>query len=100
MQILKQSTMPDGTTIQLEDWQEDFLHIKILEIGAYPIAKNSNKNDLIESNKTFRLNLVGFSSNEQAKDTFNKLEKGEITLKELKEHFYCGKKDEYYLGIE
>lgn len=91
--------MTDGTQIQIEDWKEDYSYIKTLEIGAYPKAKNTSNNNLIENNKIFRLSLTKFKSDEQVQDIFNKLENGKITLEELKEHFYNGKKDEYYLGL-
>ena len=79
--------MTDGTQIQIEDWKEDYSYIKTLEIGAYPKAKNTSNNNLIENNKIFRLSLTKFKSDEQVQDIFNKLENGKITLEELKTIF-------------
>lgn len=99
MKIIKQSKMPSGTLIQLEDWQEDFSHVKALEIGAYPKAKSTSKSGFIKNNENFRVDLVNFESDEEAKEIFNKLENGKITLKQLREHFFNGKEDEYLLGF-
>ena len=98
MKIVKQSKMPDGTVVQLEDWQEDYLFKKFLEIGAYPKAKNSSTNKIIEANKTFRFDLTNFKSNKEAEDVFSKLEKGTIKLEDLQEYFYSSK-DKFYLGL-
>ena len=98
MKVIKQSKMSNGTVIQLEDWQEDYLLKKTLEIGAYPKAKNSSNNKMIETNKTFRLDLTNFKSNKEVKDIFEKLEKGITKLEDLQEHFYSSK-DKFYLGL-
>lgn len=98
MKVLKRAKMPDETVIQLEDWREDFLFEKTLEIGAYPKAKNVSKNGIIRVNENFRLNLVGFKNDEETKGIFNKLEKGTIKLEDLQEHFY-NLEDKFYLGI-
>lgn len=98
MKVIKQSEMPDGTVIQLEDWREDYLFQKTLEIGAYPKAKNASDNDLIQRNGNFRLDLTNFKTNEEAKNIFDKLEKGTVKLEDLQEHFY-GLRDAFYLGL-
>lgn len=98
MKKIKQSKMPDGTTIQLEDWQEDYLFKKTLEIGVYPKAKNSSNNNIIRMNETFRLDLTNFKSNKEVESTFEKLEKGIMKLEDLQEHFYSSKY-KFYLGL-
>lgn len=98
MKIIQKSKMPDGTIIQIEDWREDYTHIKTLQIGAYPKAKNTSNNNIIEANSKFRLDLVGFKNNKEVEDIFNKLEKGIIKLEHLQEHFYSTKY-RFYLGL-
>lgn len=99
MKIIERSKMLDGTTIQIEDWREDYSHVKTLEIGAYPKAKNTSENELIELNKTFRLELTNFENDEQVKNIFKQLEEETINLSDLNKHFRNGKKDEFYLGL-
>lgn len=45
MKIIEKAIMPDGTSVQLEDWSgnntKEYPDLYGLEIGAYPIAKNS-----------------------------------------------------------
>ncbi len=98
MKIIEKSKMLDGTIIQIEDWQEDYSHIKTLEIGAYPKAKNTSKNGYIENNNTFRLSLINFKSNEEVKNVFEKLKGGITKLEDLQEHFYSVN-DKFYLGL-
>lgn len=98
MKIIKKSKMLDGTDVQIEDWKEDYKHIKTLEIGAYPKAKNTSNNKLIENNNKFRLTLNNFKNDDVVKEIFNNLENGRIKLEELQEHF-CNSKDKFYLGL-
>ena len=99
MKILKKSQMPDGTKIQIEDWKKDYNFIKTLSIGTYPIAKNSNKDNLIQSNQTFRLELTNFENDEQVQNIFHQLELGKIFLQDLSKYFYNREKDKFLLGI-
>ncbi len=99
MKIIKKSKMPNGTDIQMEDWKNDYAHIKTLIIGTYPKAKNTSVSGLIERNKTFRLELSNFENDKQVENIFDQLEKGTISLEELSDYFYNGHKDMYYLGI-
>lgn len=54
--------MSNGTEIQLEDWSEhntsEYSDLYGLTIGAYPIAKNTGKNRLIQSRNKFRLTIT------------------------------------------
>lgn len=86
MQVIKRSKMPDGTAIQIEDWRQSYNSIKTLSIAAYPIAKESN-DFMIHRNKTFRLELSRFSSDDKVLDLFHKLESGKITLKKCVGYF-------------
>ncbi len=99
MEIFKKSQMPDGTKIQIENWKKDYNFIKTLSIGTYPIAKNSSKDNLIQANHTFRLELTNFKNDEQVQDIFKQLESGKILLQNLSKYFYNREKDKFLLGI-
>lgn len=100
MKVLERASMPDGTDIQLEDWTKNNSHFKTLSVGAYPIAKNTSKFKWVEAGITFRLDLSrNFSNDNQVLETFNSLQNGEITLRDLTAHFYNGLKDQFYLGM-
>ena len=47
MKVIERANIPDGTEIWLEDWSdkntEQFPDLYGLQIGAYPIAKNTGK---------------------------------------------------------
>lgn len=47
MKVIDRAVMPDGTKIQLEDWHDEntkeYPDLHGYTIGAYPIAKNTNK---------------------------------------------------------
>lgn len=99
MEVIKKSKMPDGTFIQIENWRKEYSHIKTLGIAVYPIATNNSNAGFIEKNEKFRLELTGFTDNEQVKNIFEQLEKGQISIKDLIKHFRDGKKDEFLLGL-
>jgi len=108
MKIVKESTLKDGTHIQLEDWSghntEDFPNLYGLTIGAYPIAQRTGEYGLVESGKRFRL-TISFNpyqnyTNKDVLEDFQALIDGEKSLQDLAEHFWNGEKDKYYLGME
>lgn len=95
MKILEKSAMPNGTEIQLEDWDGK------LSIGAYPIAKNGY--GFVKYGDLFRLTIsenqyAGYS-NENVRADYEKLKSGEKQLKEMERLFGNGKKDAIMLGI-
>lgn len=99
MKIIEKATTPNGIKIQLEDWRENLYGFTI---GAYPIAKNSSY--FIIKGKNFRLDISANKTtnytNDDIKRDFEALKSGEKTLKDLASHFWNGKKDMYYLGME
>lgn len=108
MKIIEKAKMPDGTTIQLEDWSEhnteEYPNLYGLGIGAYPIAKNTGKYRLIESRNEFRLsiamnNYTGYT-NRDLKTDFKMLKSGEKKLEDLSVRFWNGDKDKWYLGMD
>lgn len=105
--IIDSAVLPDGTEIQLEDWHskntEAYPDLHGYTIGAYPIAKNTNKYGLIKTGERFRLSIA---RNEYAKYTddmvladYESLKNGTKTLANLREHFNDGAKHEFYLGL-
>lgn len=107
MKVIERAVMPNGTEIQLEDWSEDntkeYPDLHGLEIGAYPIAKNTTKYRWVESGEKFRLHIPmnqyrGYS-NDDVKADFEALKSGEKSLEDLADHFWNGKKDMWLLGM-
>lgn len=108
MKVIERATMPDGTEIQLEDWLdkniEQFPDLYGLTIAAYPIAKNTGKYGWIRSGESFRIHIsqnkyTGYSNDNVRKD-FEALKNGTKVLEDLAAHFYNGKKDMWYLGMD
>ena len=108
MKILERAVMPNGTKIQLEDWSEyntaEYPDTYGFAIGAYPIAKNTSKNRLIQSRREFRLTILTNRymnyTNDDIKNDFEALKTGSKKLEDLSEHFWYGKRDMYYLGMD
>lgn len=107
MKILERAVMLNGTEIQLEDWSDkntiEYPNLYGLEIGAYPIAKNTGKYRWIEGGQSFRLtismNRHTDYTNEDVKADFEALKNGTKCLEDLAEHFWNGEKDMWYLGM-
>ena len=108
MKILERAIMPNGTEIQLEDWSEhntaEYPNVYGFTIGAYPIAKNTSKNRLIQSRNKFRLTISSNPYmeyiNDDVKNDFEDLKNGKKKLEDLSKHFWYGKKDMWYLGMD
>ena len=100
MKVIKRSTMPDGTSIQIEDWREDYPTVfENYSIGAYPIAQRTSKYKLIEDGRKFRLDITSLNAEDDVEQVFQDLENGTITLESLSDHFWNGEKDMWYLGM-
>lgn len=104
MKVIERAVMPNGTEIQLEDWNNSgYPDLYKFTIGAYPIAKNTGKYRWIESGQTFRLDISmnqykGYS-NDDVKADFEALKSGEKSLEDLADHFWNGEKDMWLLGM-
>lgn len=108
MKVIERAVMSNGTAIQLEDWGDqntsEYPDLYGLQIGAYPIAKNTGKFKWIEGGQTFRLTIsmnqyTGYT-NEDVKADFEALKSGEKSLEDLAAHFWNGEKDMWYLGMD
>ena len=108
MKTIERATIPDGTEIYLEDWSdkntEQFPDLYGLQIGAYPIAKNTGKYGWIRSGEKFRIsisqNKYTGCSNDDVRADFEALKSGEKKLEDLAAHFWNGEKDMWYLGMD
>lgn len=103
--IIDKAILPDGTKIQLEDWHsensEKYPDLYGYMIGAYPVAKNTDKWGLIKTGRTFRLSIA---RNENYTDDmvladYEALKNETKTLADLKKHFWNREKDVFYLGL-
>ena len=96
LEIIRKSTMPDGTEIQFEKWD-----VMDYCIGAYPIAKATGKYGLVRRNERFRLTIARFENLEEAAGIFDGLREGVIKLEDevLYPHYWYGQKEKYYLGL-
>lgn len=107
MHVVDRAVMPDGIKIQLEDWHDENTKecpdLHGYTIGAYPIAKNTDKWGLIRKGKTFRLGIAQNKyrnyTDENVLSDYEALKIGYKTLADLREYFWYGKKDEFYLGL-
>jgi len=90
MEIIKKHTMPDGTDIQLERWENDYY------IGAYPIAKNSGK--WVKAGEIFRLTLCGFEDMDITA-VYMALFVGSLRLTDLRNFYWNPIRDAYYMGL-
>ena len=98
MKILEKATTPDGVDIQIEDWSDNYSFMNILNIGVYPIAKQSDT-VWITPNERFRMSLDKFKSDSETLEVFRKLKNGNYKLEDLTEHFEEKTKNMYYLGL-
>ena len=99
MEVVIRSTMPDGTKIQIENWKRDFPGVfTTYTLAAYPKSKVDH--NFIRKNESFRLDMCReFQSDDEVRDTYEKLKRGEITLESLDKHYYNGDRDRYYMGL-
>lgn len=108
MTVLDRATMKDGTEIQLEDWRDhntkEYPDLFGLEIAAFPIAQRTGKYRFVEGGRKFRLsiatnNYAGYTTDDVRAD-YEALKSGKKKLEDLSEHFWYGKKDMWYLGMD
>ena len=93
MKILKNGIMPDGTKIQIEEWQEtyDFMPYGAT-VASYPISRSTHEGSFSpKAGESYRFSF-DFETHEEAKCAFNNLISGNKTLVDFKEKFN-GKKE-------
>ena len=95
MKVLEKSFTKAGIKVQLEKWEDG------LQIGAYPIAKNSTW--IIKAGEPFRLTIAENKyknyTSENVKADFESLKSGEKSLEILSKYFWYGEKDMALLGM-
>ena len=101
MRVLEEAQTPDGVDIQLEDWTDVYSDVYI--IGAYPIAQRTGKFGWVQGGQKFRLSISTNRYKEYSHDDlvrdYKALKSGEKRLEDLAEHFWNGKRDMWYLGM-
>lgn len=86
MKVLEKGVMPDGTEIQIEEWNENYVFMPYgSTIGSYPISKKSHMDRPFgpRDGKEYRFSF-NFQSYEETKEIFNDLLSGNKALSELK----------------
>lgn len=88
MKILEKGIIPDGTKIQIEEWNEDYSFMSYgSTIGAYPTSQvNCGGTWSPKRGETFRFQL-DFNSNNEAKKAYMELLNGNKTLKDYRNEF-------------
>lgn len=92
MKILKKDIMPDGTKIQLEDWNEDYSCFAPADcIAAYPVSKMSIQKAsgyyYPVVNEKFRCSFH-FGADKSAELAFVDLATGNISLLDIAEFLW------------
>ena len=91
--------MPDGTAIQLENWEDGYPSSPSLwnTIGAYPRAKHcSGRYFGPDRGELFRL-TISFDTEAEAREAYEKLTRGDTQLLDYREKFWNGEKDAWLL---
>lgn len=88
--------MPDGTAIQLENWEDAYSDHPELwwTIGAYPVAVHGSDRLFGPHRKgeNFRL-TISFEKDYEAVEAFEKLNRGEAELLDYRDKFWNGERD-------
>jgi len=92
MKILEKGIMPNGTKIQIEEWNENYSFMPYgRTLASYPKSKVSHKGPFSpKGNVVFRCEF-DFKSHEEAKEAFNELLAGTKELVDFKENLYYPK---------
>ena len=88
MKILQKATMKNGTTLQREEWSENYSFMAYgATVAAYPISKESiNRPFEPKIGEKFRL-AMHFENTEEAEKCFEQLKNGEKALKDFRRNF-------------
>ena len=85
MKVIEKGIMPDGTEVQIEDWNENYSSIPYgSTIASYPISKMSHKGHFSpKGNEKYRF-AFDFKSFEETREAFCNLVSGNKVLTEFK----------------
>lgn len=89
MKVLKTDIMPDGTQIQVEEWNENYSFMPYgSTIASYPKSKMSHEGCFApKGNEIYRFSF-NFNSSEEADQIFFELVKGQKVLADLRQYMY------------
>lgn len=89
MQILNKGTMPNGTQIRIENWNENYDFIPYAStLGAYQKSKVSHDGPFApRGNELYRFQF-DFKSEEECKEAFNSLINGDKELSDYRDKMY------------
>jgi hypothetical protein len=92
MKVLEKGIMPNGTSIQIEEWHEDYTFMPYgSTIASYPKSKTSHEGSFApKGNEVYRFSLK-IKSEVETKKAFNDLLSGNKVLSDFKENL--SKKD-------
>ena len=87
--------MPDGTEIQLENWEDTYPFSPSLwwAIGAYPRAKHDSGRLFGPRRGGIMRLTISFMSDAEAVEAFEKLNRGEAELLDYRDKFWNGERD-------
>lgn len=85
MKVLEKGIMPNGTPIQIEEWNEDYSFAPYAStVASYPKSKVSHEGAFSpKGNQTWRFDF-NFDSENEAKKAFTELLSGEKDLSDFK----------------
>lgn len=89
MKILQTGILPNGTHIQIEEWNENYSFKPYgSTIASYPKSKISHEGNFApKGNEIYRFEF-DFESHEETKRAFNELVTGQKTLVDFKDKLY------------
>ncbi|MGG1664501.1 hypothetical protein [Brevibacillus sp. NRS-1366] len=87
MRVLEKGIMPNGTSIQIEEWSENYSFMPYgSTIASYPKSKVSHEGTCApKGNQSYRFSF-NFKSEEETKKVFNELLTGGKALSDFKEN--------------
>ena len=88
MIVMKKGIMPDGTPVQIEDWNEGTKRYAYgFTVGSYPKSKANHPGSFSPKyGEPFRAQF-NFDSDESVNDAFDNLVSGQKTLADYKDNF-------------
>lgn len=93
MKVIETNKLPDGTAIQIENWNEDYPSVFSANstIAAYPISKYTLPGAFApKAGERFRAQF-DFDSEEQTREAFRSLVNGEKQLSDYADFLYYRK---------
>ena len=96
------TVMPDGTAIQLENWEDSYPDRPTLwwTVGAYPRALHGSDQYFGPRRKGDKFRLtISFKTDAEAVEAFEKLNRGEAKLLDYRDKFWNQERDAQLLEV-